>query len=63
MAHEKKNIDPAVVAELEQSKNEVLQRIAAKLKDQMDTTYCVNAGHNSTTTGHRSGAHSSHSSH
>jgi hypothetical protein len=63
MSNEKKSIDPAVVAELEQSKNEVLQRIAAKLKDQMDTT-CVSAGHSSTTSGHRSsGTHSSHSSH
>jgi len=62
--NEKTPIDPAVVAELERSKNEVLQRIAAKLKGQMDTTYCVNAGHNSSTSGHRaSGSHSSHSSH
>ena len=37
MANENKSIDPAVVAELEQSKNEVLQRIAEKLKTQMDS--------------------------
>jgi len=63
MAHEKKSIDPAVVAELEQSKNEVLKRIAEKLKDQMDTT-CVSAGHNAHNSSHTaSSGHTAHTSH
>ena len=63
MANEKKSIDPAVVAELEQSKNEVLQRIAEKLKNQMDST-CVGAGHSSHSSGSSNGrTHSSSTSH
>ena len=58
-----KTIDPAVVAELEKSKNDVLQRIAEKLKDQMDTT-CVSAGHTSHMSNHASGGnHTAHVSH
>jgi len=62
MSHEKKNIDPAVVAELEQSKNDVLQRIAEKLKNQMDST-CVGAGHSSHSSGNSGRTHTSSTSH
>jgi hypothetical protein len=57
MTKAKNTIDPVVVNELEQSKNEVLQRIAEKLKDQMDSA-CVGAGHSS----HASGAGRTHNS-
>jgi len=63
-----KSIDPAVVAELEESKNEVLQRVAEKLKKQLEVS-CVEAmaSHNSHTAGlskdRRPSTHSSTTSH
>lgn len=47
---EKTPLNPSVIDELEQSKNEVLQRIAEKLKNQMNSD-CVTAGHSSHSAG------------
>jgi len=57
MTKTRNNIDPAVVEELEQSKNEVLQRIAEKLKKQMEVD-CLAAAH----TSHSAGGGRTHSS-
>ncbi|MCL2156346.1 MAG: hypothetical protein FWH53_11840 [Leptospirales bacterium] len=62
MAEQKKTIDPDVVAELEQSKNEVLQRIAEKLKTQMQVD-CVTAGHSSHSSGNSGRTHTSSTTH
>jgi hypothetical protein len=62
MESTKKDIDPAVVAELEQSKNEVLKRVAEKLKDQM-ATCAVGAGHSSHSSGASARTHNSTTSH
>lgn len=62
MAEQTKKIDSNVVAELEQSKNEVLQRIAKKLKAQMEGT-CVSAGHSSHSSGSSGRTHSSTTTH
>jgi len=51
---EKTTIDQNVVAELEQSKNEVLQRIAEKLKSQMNSD-CVSTVHTAVHNSHSSG--------
>ena len=55
-------IDQNVINELEESKNEVLQRIAEKLKKQMDSG-CVTAGHSSHTSGYSNRTHSSTTTH
>ncbi|MDR1038195.1 MAG: hypothetical protein LBT40_17000 [Deltaproteobacteria bacterium] len=57
MTKDKNIIDPAVVSELEQSKNDVLKRVADKLKNQMESSH-VGAGHSS----HSSGTGRGHSS-
>ena len=58
-----RELDPKVIDELERSKNEVLRRVAQKLREQEKRCEVHAAGHYSTTTGHRSGSsHNSHSS-
>lgn len=59
---ETKPIDENVVRELEQSKNEVLKRIAEKLKSQMNSD-CVTAGHSSHSSGSSSRTHRSTTTH
>ena len=59
---EKAKIDQNVVDELERSKNEVLQRIAEKLKNQMNTD-CVTASHNSHSSGTAGRTHQSFTTH
>jgi len=59
---EKTSIDQNVVEELEQSKHEVLQRIAEKLKGQMNSD-CVTAGHSSHSSGTGGRTHNSTTSH
>lgn len=59
---EKKILDQNVVDELEKSKNEVLQRIAAKLKNQINSN-SVCAGHNSHSSGMSGRTHSSSTTH
>lgn len=59
-----KKIEPtqSVIEELENSKNEVLRRIADKLKTQLDDD-CVSAGHSSHSSGMSSRTHSSTTTH
>ena len=59
---EKTPLNPSVIDELEQSKNEVLQRIAEKLKNQMNTDG-VTAGHSSHSSGNSGRTHSSTTTH
>lgn len=60
---EKKNApNQNVIDELENSKNEVLRRIADKLKAQLDSD-CVIAGHSSHSSGSSSRTHNSTTSH
>ena len=59
---EKTPLTQSVVDELENSKNEVLQRIAEKLKNQMQSD-CVSAGHNSHSSGPGGRTHTSTTTH
>lgn len=56
-----KQIDVDALKELEQSKNEVLRRVAEKLKNQTGTEMC--AGHSSHSSGSAGRTHQSSSSH
>lgn len=60
--NDKTPLDQNVIDELEKSKNEVLQRVAEKLKNQMNSD-CVTAGHSSHSSGSSGRTHTSTTTH
>ncbi len=63
MSQSQSPIDPDVVAELERSKNEVLKRVAEKLKKQMDVSCVTAKGHTSHSSGNGGRTHASNTTH
>jgi hypothetical protein len=57
---DKSKVDPEAIKELEKSKNEILRRVAEKLKSQVEDGLC--AGHSSHSSGSAGRTHSSISS-
>jgi hypothetical protein len=53
----KPKLDPEAIKELEKSKNDILQRVAEKLKSQVEDGLC--AGHSSHSSGSAGKTHSS----